>query len=357
MGPGQDSTVDCGSPFCSTGNCGSAPRHLSKRKTNSQTLLRLHAPMCLDRPVHEQLSCVVRQAAEDAVGTESLLVVLAALQVRDRQGFKLVLSCWQLWQCRAQTPGCCIQPIKQHPVPQWQRCLCVLTTACSLTCALLPCLPLLVVVVVVQLLVVEQEAVEEAAAAAAAAQQPTDGSNHCHTGPAAAAAGPHQPTAGAQAMPAAAAAAAQGASTSSAATPATVTECPNDILQVVLWMHHIKSTEKRKNVVGWARELGCSGFSKPGFPGVVVVEGAAPDVREYVARVRALQWQAIQVRAERLTHCTGCNSGGGTAASSRAFSGRFTELLETGLSQLSQECKAAGLEDLFCAALKLERKG
>jgi hypothetical protein len=152
-------------------------------------------------------------------------------------------------------------------------------------------------------------------------------------------------------------AAAQGASTSSAATP-TVAECPNDVLQVVLWMHHIKSTQKRKDLVGWARELGCSGFSKPGFPGVVVVEGAAPDVREYVARVRALQWQAIQVRAERLTHCAACSGDGdGTAAASRAFPGRFTELPETGLSQLSQECKAAGLEDLFCAALKLERKG
>lgn len=155
---------------------------------------------------------------------------------------------------------------------------------------------------------------------------------------------------------AAAAAAAQGTSIGSAATP-TVPECPNDILQVVLWMHHIKSTEKRKNLVGWARELGCSGFSKPGFPGVVVVEGAAPDVREYVARVRALQWQAVQVRAERLTHCTVCSGGGGTAAASRALPGRFIELPETGLSQLSQECKAAGLEDLFCAALKLERKG
>jgi hypothetical protein len=42
--------------------------------------------LCLCRPVHEQLSRVVRQAAEEAVGTESLLVVLAALQVGKQQG-------------------------------------------------------------------------------------------------------------------------------------------------------------------------------------------------------------------------------------------------------------------------------
>lgn len=135
--------------------------------------------------------------------------------------------------------------------------------------------------------------------------------------------------------------------------------------------------------MAWARELGCSGYSKPGFPGVVVVEGLAPDVREYVARVRALQWQAMQVRAEQLVPCCACscaatdnssnsskvratdtgtefgNEGrGGRAADSgavRSFAGKFTELPETGMSQLGQECKAAGLEELFLAALKLSR--
>jgi hypothetical protein len=141
----------------------------------------------------------------------------------------------------------------------------------------------------------------------------------------------------------------------------------------VVWFHHIKSTEKRKNLVAWARELDLSGYSKPGFPGIVVVEGLSPAVREYLARVRALQWQATQIRGERLVPCQSCkpdcsgqqctagsssapkgvNVGVGTAP--RSLCGRFVELPESGMSELSQECKSAGLEDLFLAALKLNR--
>jgi len=32
-------------------------------------------------------------------------------------------------------------------------------------------------------------------------------------------------------------------------------------------------------------------FSKPGFPGVVIVEGAEEDAAEYVARLKQLRWQ------------------------------------------------------------------
>lgn len=142
--------------------------------------------------------------------------------------------------------------------------------------------------------------------------------------------------------------------------------CPHDLLQAVVWFHHIKNTEKRKNLIAWARELHCGGFSKPGFPGVVVVEGLVGDVREYLARVRALQWQAMQVRAERLVECTACKAStsssaqeGGAKAQQqpcRAFlPQQFAELPESGMSELGQACKAAGLEDLFLAALKLRK--
>lgn len=149
--------------------------------------------------------------------------------------------------------------------------------------------------------------------------------------------------------------------------------CPNDVLQVLVWFHHIKSTEKRKHLVAWARELNCTGFSKPGFPGIVLLEGLAPDVREYLARVRALQWQAMQIRAERLVTCAACSQAAANAgqhdpqkqqkqqqvvdASAQRALGQlqFMELPENGMSQLGQACKAAGMEDLFFAALKLSK--
>lgn len=96
--------------------------------------------------------------------------------------------------------------------------------------------------------------------------------------------------------------------------------------------HHIKSLTKRKHIVQWADELRLGGFSKPGFPGVflcdafgcpiqtnaeasltkhrpllcctteqrppdagvIVVEGLADDMEEYVQRLRALKWQVRQ---------------------------------------------------------------
>mmetsp|Transcript_5662 Transcript_5662/g.15859 ORF Transcript_5662/g.15859 Transcript_5662/m.15859 type:complete len:85 (-) Transcript_5662:698-952(-) len=59
----------------------------------------------------------------------------------------------------------------------------------------------------------------------------------------------------------------------------------------IIWFHHIKSVKKRKHIVEWAHELRLGGFSKPGFPGVVIVEGAEEDAAEYVARLKQLRWQ------------------------------------------------------------------
>ncbi|PLW06904.1 hypothetical protein PCASD_23531 [Puccinia coronata f. sp. avenae] len=64
----------------------------------------------------------------------------------------------------------------------------------------------------------------------------------------------------------------------------------------VFWMHHIKATGKRKNIVGWARELGIRGWSKPGYPGALVIDGPQAAVEEYSARLKALRWKAIQQR-------------------------------------------------------------
>lgn len=80
------------------------------------------------------------------------------------------------------------------------------------------------------------------------------------------------------------------------------------VLALLIWFHHIKSLEKRKRMVEWARELRLAGGCKPGFPGVVVVEGAEDDVREFVARVRSMPWQAMQVGRHILRSLGGHNT-------------------------------------------------
>lgn len=98
-------------------------------------------------------------------------------------------------------------------------------------------------------------------------------------------------------------------------------------------------------------------------------------MREYVARIRALQWQAMQVRYEEAVTCSSCKQAAATANGSlggadatsrtsvvglgvpqRGFLQRFAELPETGLSELGQYCKDAGLEHLFLCTLKLSGK-
>jgi hypothetical protein len=142
-------------------------------------------------------------------------------------------------------------------------------------------------------------------------------------------------------------------------------------VRVVIWFHHIKNLGKRKALVAWARELRLRGRSKPGFPGLVVVEGAEGDVRDYVARVKALQWQAMQVRGEEEVAVTAGVGVGPAAAGDRsssrdphhhnnsssadvAWAGMFAELPETGTAELGRLCATAGCEALFLAALKLQ---
>ena len=71
---------------------------------------------------------------------------------------------------------------------------------------------------------------------------------------------------------------------------------PDALARRLIWFHHIKAPSKRRDAVAWARELRLGGFSKPGYPGVVVVEGRREDCEEYVARLKSLSWKAMSVR-------------------------------------------------------------
>ncbi|KAL1388965.1 hypothetical protein HDK64DRAFT_114240 [Phyllosticta capitalensis] len=68
-------------------------------------------------------------------------------------------------------------------------------------------------------------------------------------------------------------------------------------LRVVLWMHHLLATSKRRAIVQMSKELGLAGFSRPGYPGSLYVEGEAGNVRSFVDELKTMRWQAIQERA------------------------------------------------------------
>lgn len=64
-----------------------------------------------------------------------------------------------------------------------------------------------------------------------------------------------------------------------------------------LWIysHHIKSTAKRQELIRQARQLELTGFSRPGKPGIICVEGEPDNVQEFWRSIKALRWQKISV--------------------------------------------------------------
>ena len=66
--------------------------------------------------------------------------------------------------------------------------------------------------------------------------------------------------------------------------------------RIWLYMHHIYSKTKRKHIIEWANESKLTGFSLPGKPGVVCVEGDSTDTEEYFSRLRHLNWKKITCR-------------------------------------------------------------
>lgn len=73
---------------------------------------------------------------------------------------------------------------------------------------------------------------------------------------------------------------------------------PIDLILTRLWIysHHIYNKYKRKDILEWAKELSLSGFSMPGKPGVVCVEGPQSACEEFWSRLRKLNWKRILIR-------------------------------------------------------------
>lgn len=65
-----------------------------------------------------------------------------------------------------------------------------------------------------------------------------------------------------------------------------------------LWIysHHLKSKTKRQEIVKSARQLNLSGFSRPGKPGIICVEGWKRNTEEFWKYIRSMNWQKITMR-------------------------------------------------------------
>lgn len=69
-----------------------------------------------------------------------------------------------------------------------------------------------------------------------------------------------------------------------------------DLFTLLIHFHHILNESKREAIQNWAHELALGGVSRPGTPGLVIVEGCKESVYLYVRRLRALRWQSMELR-------------------------------------------------------------
>ncbi|KAK5467411.1 hypothetical protein LTS15_000383 [Exophiala xenobiotica] len=75
---------------------------------------------------------------------------------------------------------------------------------------------------------------------------------------------------------------------------------------VIIWLHHLLATSKRKLAVAPTttmhmhaqghESISISGLTKPGYPGIMLFSGTRDLVDAHVQELKALNWQAFQVR-------------------------------------------------------------
>ncbi|GJN92109.1 hypothetical protein Rhopal_005138-T1 [Rhodotorula paludigena] len=145
---------------------------------------------------------------------------------------------------------------------------------------------------------------------------------------------------------------------------------PLQLKTVLLWSHHLLATSKRKDIVAWSTELELYGLSKPGYPGVIIVEGLAHNADEFVCRIKQLQWKALQVRCELdgpvvvPPEDLDAKEAPRWAVRRRSHLGSVLDPDEKGkicvremegLNEVGEIMRAAGLEDVFLTALKLNK--
>ena len=124
------------------------------------------------------------------------------------------------------------------------------------------------------------------------------------------------------------------------------------IARRLIWFQHIKASGKRKAAQSWAKELGLGGFSKPGYPGIIVVEGRFDDCETYVSRLKRLSWKAMSVRVAEEEAADALEQNAVGRESGRRLPAAFEELPENGLGVMGEALREAGLEHMLEAALK-----
>ena len=114
--------------------------------------------------------------------------------------------------------------------------------------------------------------------------------------------------------------------------------------------HHIIAPSKRKAIVDLAQDYNLGGCYKYGWPGVIIIEGDEADCMSYVEEIRTLRWQHLVVRGEQQIHVRDQDE----LEKARVLPSRMQDLGDD-MSVIANQCKEAGLEELFLTSMKIYR--
>ncbi|KAK9900307.1 hypothetical protein P389DRAFT_10611 [Cystobasidium minutum MCA 4210] len=130
----------------------------------------------------------------------------------------------------------------------------------------------------------------------------------------------------------------------------------------LLWAHHLLANSKRKDIQHWSTELKVWAIAKIGYPGVMVFEGLEEDVDEFIKRIKALQWYALQVRYEETFEAqedasetdvlASCGLAKACQPSEKMRHRPFAHEVES-MSDLSSLMTLSNMREAFAASMKL----
>jgi hypothetical protein len=82
-------------------------------------------------------------------------------------------------------------------------------------------------------------------------------------------------------------------------TASTQESTTNTSKTVIVWLHHLLNTNKRKLALSPPPSTPpVAGLTKPGYPGILIYSGPSSAVVEHINTLKAQNWQAFQVRYE-----------------------------------------------------------
>ncbi|CAC9699164.1 conserved protein, unknown function [Plasmodium sp. DRC-Itaito] len=124
---------------------------------------------------------------------------------------------------------------------------------------------------------------------------------------------------------------------------------PKILARRLCYSHHILSLVKRSCIIKWAKELKIGGYSKIGYPGIIICEGRKEEVDFYINSLNKLKWKHFDCRGMEDIEL-GENE---NLDDARVLPKTLRELDAKGMRTLSDICTQCGLRDLFLTSMKI----